>query len=133
MWVRSVTYTVKRPNAFAGNIFKAQSDYFNSLNPNIDFQLTIKSYCQYVIAPDFTPLENIEQVFECVCPAGFVLGCSTNILAEFVNTRDFANDEIPTIVAVTLHAMRLPTLWGQCGFDDAVAALKEFGLIVPNG
>lgn len=131
MWVRKITYTVKRPNAFAGNIFKAQSDYYNRLNPNIDFTLLINSYCKYVIAPDPTPLENIEEVFECVCPIGFVLGCATNITSRMVLTRDYSttDGEIPAEVVITLSAVRLPTSYGACSIERAVEALTSCGIL----
>lgn len=37
-WKHRVTYTVQRPNAFAGNIFKTQSAF----QPNVNFTLTVK-------------------------------------------------------------------------------------------
>lgn len=129
LWVRKITYTVQRPNAFAGNILKAQSDYYNRLNPNINFTMTVKSYCRYVISPTATPLENIEQVFECVCPVGFVLGCSSQFSGNFTNLRALANDEIPTIATITLHTVRLPTRYDQCGVNEAVARLQKLGIL----
>lgn len=129
LWVRSVTYTVQRPRAFEGNIFKAQSDYFNRLNPNINFTLTVKSYCRYVISPTETPLENIEQKFECVCPVGFVLGCSSQFSGTFTTLRTLAEDEIPTIVTITLHCVRLPTRYDSCGVNKAIARLQKFGIL----
>jgi len=133
LWVRKVTYTVQRPNAFAGNIFKAQSDWYNRLNPNINFTLSVKSYARYMISPEPTPLENIEQVFECVCPIGFVLGCSTQMSAFFTNLRAFAADEVPTIATITMHAIRLPTRYDSCGVNQAVTALQKYGLLPEAG
>lgn len=139
LWVRKVVYTVKRPNAFANSIFKAQSDFFNAKNPNIDFTLTIKSHCRYLISPDPTPLENIENTFECVCPVGFVLGCSAQIRATFVNTREFVGTsgqvvvgEIPTIAVITMHCVRLPTRYDSCALDTAVKALVSAGYLNPT-
>jgi hypothetical protein len=130
LWVRRVTYTVKRPNAFAGNIFKAQSDYYNRLNPNIDFTLIVNSYCRYTISPEFTPLENIESVFECVCPAGLILRCSANLVSQFVNTRTLQVDEVPTEAVITFHAMRLPMeFYGTCNGEMAVEFLKQKGYL----
>lgn len=144
LWVRRVTYTVRRPFAFAGNIFKAQSDYFNKLNPNIDFTLLINSYNRYVISPEQTPLENIETVFEAVAPAGLVLRCSANIVATFTNTRPLiptsgtpSVGEIPTEAIISLHATRLPTnVYGSCNQDMAIAMLQEMGYLpgkTPDG
>lgn len=129
LWVRKVTYTVQRPNAFAGNIFKAQSDEYNKLNPNINFTMTVKSYCRYVILPTQTPLENISQVFECVCPIGFVLGCSSQFSGTFTNLRAFEEDEVPTIATITFHTVRLPTRYNSCGVNEAVARLQKYGIL----
>lgn len=138
LWVRKVTYTVRRPNAFAGSIFKGQSDEFNKLNPNIDFTMTVKSYCRYVISDTPTPLENIEQVFECVCPIGFVLGCSSQILVSFVNNRALGDgtsntpNENPTEAVVSLHTVRLPTRYDSCSLEQAIKALTDRGLLSEN-
>lgn len=133
LWVRKVTYTVRRPSAFAGNILKAQSDYYNRLNPNIDFTMTVKSYCRYVISPTDTPLENIEQVFECVCPVGFVLGCNSSISGQFINRRVFQSDETDTEAIITMHCVRLPTRYDQCGMKEAVARLVKMGVLDESG
>lgn len=126
MWVREVTYTVRRPNAFQGNVFKAQSDYYNMLNPNIDFQLTINSYCRYLISPEFTPLENIKTVFSRVSTLGLVLRCSANINANFINLREFETDENPTEAIITMHGVRLPVeYYGQCNAEQSRAMLRE--------
>lgn len=133
LWIRKVMYTVSRPNAFPGNIFKAQSDHFNSLNPNIDFTLAIKSYCHYLISPDPTPLENIAIDFECVCPVNFLIGCNAVIRSEFTNRREFATDEVPVQATITFHAIRLPTSYQSCltrGYTAVLRELTERGAII---
>jgi hypothetical protein len=136
LWVRRVTYTVRRPDAFLNNIMKAQSDYYNSLNPNIDItQLTIKSYNRYVISPTNTPLENISTVFEAVAPAGLVLRTVATILATFTNLRAFT--EIPPgsnlNAVISFHATRLPTgFYGSVDPAVALALLTEMGYL-PGG
>lgn len=127
LWIRKVTYTVRRPLAFAGSIFKAQSDHFNKLNPNVDWTLTVRSFFDYVISPDPTPLENIEMVFECVCPIGFVIGCATTIDAWFTLRRALASDEVPYEVCITLHAVTLPRRY-DIGLQVAVAVLAAQGV-----
>lgn len=134
LWIRRVTYTVRRPNAFSGNILKAQSDYFNKLNPNIDFTLLIDSYCRILVSPGPTPLENIETVFECICPAGIVLRCSAGLLATFTLNRNLAPDEIPTEAIISLHGTVLPNgIYGACDNAFAIAALREWGAWIPPG
>lgn len=88
-WVQKVTYTVRRPLAFTNNIWKSQSDYYNSLNPNINFQLIINSYARYAISHDFMPLENISMAFDATAPAGIVMRYSASVQANFINTRPF--------------------------------------------
>jgi hypothetical protein len=127
LWVRKITYTVRRPNAFAGSIFKAQSDVNNRLNPNVDFRLTVKSFTDYVIASEPTPLETIELVFECVCPIGFVLGCAATIEADFTLRRALAADEIPYEVCIVIWAITLPRRY-DISLEIAIAALAARGI-----
>jgi hypothetical protein len=127
LWVRKITYTVRRPNAFAGSIFKAQSDVNNALNPNVDFTLTVKSFTDYVIASTPTPLESLELVFECVCPIGFVLGCAATIQADFTLRRALAADEVPYEVCIVIWAITLPRSY-NISLEIAIAALAARGI-----
>jgi len=136
LWIHSITYTVRRPNAFAGNILKSVSDFFNAKNPNIDFELIINSFCRYLIAATPTPLENLPMIFDCSCPVGMVLSCASSIKGHFTLNRNLAPSEIPTEVIISLIAMRLPTgVYGGCTNSVAIAALREYGLILsePSG
>lgn len=127
--VRKVVTTVERPNAFAGNIFKAQSDHFNSLNPNIHVQLEIDSWCKYVISSDFTPLQNLPIAFECCCPQPFVLTCNATIIGRFINRRVFFPGELPTEAIISFHVIRLPVPLDACTYTESLAALTRFGVI----
>lgn len=130
LWIREVKYTVRRPNAYLGSPLKGQSDFYNSLNPCIDFQLNINSYARYIISQQWTPLENIRETFQCVCPAGLVLGCSANVQALFRNVRTFGEEEIPTEAIITLSGVRLPLgSYGACQGQNAAALLKEMGYL----
>jgi len=127
LWIRKITYTVRRPNAFAGSIFKAQSDVNNALNPNVDFRLTVKSFTDYVIASEPTPLETLQLVFECVCPIGFVLGCAATIEADFTLRRTLAAEEIPYEVCIVFWAITLPRSY-NISLEVAIAALAARGI-----
>jgi len=127
LWIRKITYTVRRPNAFAGSIFKAQSDVFNAQNPNVDFTLTVKSFTDFVIASEPTPLETLELVFECVCPIGFVLGCAASIAANFTLRRALAADEVPYEVCIVFWAITLPRRF-DISLEVAIAALTARGI-----
>jgi hypothetical protein len=131
LWVREVTYTVERPNAFASSVLKAQSDYYNSLQPSMNFTLIVKGLCQYVISPDPTPLQSVSQSFECACPVGMVVGCNTTMSGTLNNRRAFdaAIGEIPTEVTLTFHSIRLPTRYDACNIGTALAALRSVKLL----
>jgi len=133
LWVRKVTYTVRRPVAFPlGGALRAQSDFFNMLNPNIDATLQINSFCRYFISPAPTPLELIPEAFSYVSPAGLVLRCSASIEANFANTRTFLAlaGETEVNASITFHCLRLPAgVYGGCDEQQARAALRELGYL----
>lgn len=129
LWIRSITYTVRRPLAYAGNIFKGVSDYFNQLQPNIDFTLEIKSYQNYLIATEPTPLETLNGSFNACCPTGLVLRCNSQVKASFTNLRAWADGELPVDASIVLHGLRLPAnLYGACNAEAAQALMRELGL-----
>lgn len=130
LWVRDVVYTVRRPLFQAGSPWKGLWDYYNARNPNIDFTLIIKSYCDYAISPDPTPLENIVTRFDCVCPAGLVLKYGATFDSFFTNLRALSADENPTEAIVTFQALRLPNrLYGSISYDKAVQELQARGYL----
>jgi hypothetical protein len=129
LWIRYIYTTVERPNAFAGSLFKSQSDYFNAQQPNVDVTLDIKSYCRYQIAISPFPLQLLSGAFECACPIGLVLGCAAQIEATFQNRRALAADEVPMRATVALWGIRLPTRYDSCNVDFAVKALIEAGIL----
>ena len=125
LWVTGVEYAVERPNAFAGNVLKSMSDFFNSLQPNIDFTLQIKSYCNYLIATEPVPLQTIRTCLR-KYPAGLVLRCGSSVKATFTNGRAWGETEVPVIATVVLHALRLPDrLYGMCTSEQAAALVRE--------
>jgi hypothetical protein len=128
-WVREVTYSVERFDAFANSALKAQSDYYNSLQPSVDFSLIVKGLCQYLIADTPTPLQNIRQMFECACPWGMVVGCNTTITANLTLRRTLTAADAPTEITITFHGIRLPTSYSSCTLDVARKALQAIGLL----
>lgn len=133
LWVREVKYTVRRPFAFpTGGVFRAQSDYFNMLNPCIDATLEIDSFCRYLISPSPTPLELIPASFSFAAPAGIVLRCSASMVSNMSNARTFlaSNGETEVDAAITFHCLRLPAgLYGGCDEQQAKAVLRELGYL----
>lgn len=130
MWVRSVQAVVRRPEYLAGNPLRDIANTAYSMNPDIDFTMLIKSWCNFAIASDPTPLGNLEEKFECVCPVGLVLTCGASIIGTFTNTRALADDEVPTEVIVTLSVTRLPRsgCYTQIGIEEALAVLQKQGI-----
>lgn len=128
LWVKDVKYAVERPNAFAGSVLKAQSDYYNSLQPSVDATLIVKGLCQYVISDTPTPLQNLREAFECACEFGMVVGCNTQITANLTLKRALQSDENPYEITISFHGMRLPVSYTSCTIDTAIAALQTLGL-----
>lgn len=120
--IRKVTYTVQYPQANVGSPGQGLFAYFNKLSPNIEFELTINAIINYVISLDFTPLENIEETFECICPAGLALTASTTIQAHFRTIAAIDPAQGPVQPVITLHGQRLP--YGVYSSCDAGTALK---------
>lgn len=127
-WIFDVRYTVRRPNWLPGSALKAQSDYYNALNPNIDVALTITSYQHYTVSADETPLENFAQRFECQCPGGIILafGCQ-GIDGEVTNGRTLQSTETPLEVVISLHAIMLGRSYGALREDDREQILTAAG------
>lgn len=135
VWLKDVQFTVRRPNYFPGNPLRDIANTAYARNPDIDVTLQIKSWCNFVISDDPTPLGNFAEVFECVCPVGLVLTCGASAIATFTNTRALIDpDEIPTEVIVSLHVMRLPrsNCYAQISIQDALAVLKKSGIACDN-
>lgn len=134
VWLKDVQATVRRPNYFPGNPLRDIANTAYAQNPDIDITLQIRTWCNFVISSDPTPLGNFEEAFSCVCPVGLVLTCGASAIATFTNTRALVDpDEIPTEVIVSLHVMRLPrsNCYAQISIQDALAVLKEKGICPP--
>lgn len=131
--IRQVKVTVRRPNAFSGNIFKPQSDHFNAENPNINVELEIDSFCRHLISSTPVPLENIEVMFDCECPPLIILKCYAKILAYFTLRRALAPSELPMDVHITFHGIRLPVSYSDCRYDEAVGFLNRHNVCCGPG
>jgi len=128
MWVRDIRATVRRPNYFPGNPLRDIANTAYAQNPDIDFTLEVKTWCNFAISLDPVPLGLIAETFECVCPVGLVLTCGASIIGSFTNTRALVDpDEIPTEVTVALHVTRLPrsNCYAQIDIATALSVLKD--------
>lgn len=132
-FVSDIRSTVRRPNAFAGSVFKAQSDLANAANSGIDVILRTQGGtpgAQFVINGSFMPLELIAPPIggatssPLVCD--WVLPHMQTIKAEFILTRTLASDEIPTEVTIAFSGSRLGcSMFNGMSIEAARAALNE--------
>lgn len=132
LWVCSTRYTVRRPNFAAGSLWKAQSDFFNMMNPGIDFTLVTKANCyDLAITPDPTPLENIREVFGESCPFGMVLTCGASFDSWFTYTRSLTEAGVlPMEAIVTFSGIRLKNgVYRGCSRDRAAEIVQ--GVLAP--
>ncbi len=136
-FVTDMRSTVNRPLAFAGSIFKAQSDVFNSQNPNIDCRLTVQGGnpgAQYVINGNFTPLELLAPPIAGATASpvmcNFTLRHMQTVKAEFVFNRALGEGENPTSVSIIFKGWRLGcSMYNGLSTQQARAALhEEYGI-----
>ncbi len=135
-FITDVRSTIVRPLAFAGSIFKAQSDVFNSQNSGIDVRLTVQGGTPgagYVINDNFTPLELMappatSPTSPMLC--NFMLGNMQTIKGEFTWNRAMADDENPTRVTIVFKGWRMScALYLGLDVVRARAMLKaEYGI-----
>lgn len=127
LWVCDVRTTVRRPLFAAGSLWKAQSDFYNSLNPGIDFTLVTKNNCyDLAISPDPTPFENVRGIFRSSCPFGIVLTCGATFDGLFTYTRSLTEAGVlPMEAIVTFSGIRLKNgAYRDCHYSDAVKTVQ---------
>lgn len=137
LWVRAVTYTVRRPKAFEGSIFKAQSDWTFARVPFIDATLQfVTPFCKAEVSIPPTPLELMPTSFDTSFPAGFLSRSDASINCSMVNRRqwvdvDSDDSDLPVEAIIALHCWRLP-LGPKDPFQQeaARALLRELGYTV---
>lgn len=137
LWVRALRYTVRRPNAFLDGdvvLFKAQSDWTNSQNPNIDVVLRfVTPFCEAEVGVEPTPLEVMPVNFDTSFPAGFFSRSDASINCTMVNRREWSahDGELPVEAIIALHCWRLPGgAYDRFNQEAARALLRELGYTV---
>ncbi len=136
-FVTDMRSTVRRPNAFAGSVFKAQSDVANAQNSGIDVQLRTQGGGlgdQYVINGSFTPLELVAPPIAGATQkpllCGWTLVNMQTVKADFILRRTLADDEIPTEASIIFTGMRLScSMFNGMSTEQARAALAALGVI----
>ena len=137
-WIKDLRYTIRRPDMFAGSIFKSQSDYYNCLEPYIDVYIAIDGQDKYLITNNFTPLESVAK--HANGPAGvnvlgnaWVVARDQNIFVDFQTQRDLDPDEVPYRVTLTIHMLELSGCdLRAVNYTEALCALRKMGMC-PEG
>lgn len=120
--VDSVRYTVDQPNAFAGSIFKAQSDYFFAQQSGLQCKIDVDGAPRYGVVPFFTPLKDALEFIGRKWPQGWVLTYNQSIRMAFQITTPLPS--VPVTVTVSycmwqgvgadwLVNMTVPAAWAE--------------------
>ncbi len=101
LWLRRLTWITRRPSTSS---FKCEPH----VTPQIDVQMEIHGRVQYLISPEFSPIENLQTVFEFVALTGAILFPSTEFKVAFKNPLILKT--YPVEVVISLHCMSGLTL-----------------------
>jgi len=133
-FVVDIRSTVQRPNAFAGSIFKAQSDFYNAMQSGIYVKLQVVGGppgSKYIINDNFTPLEVIApnangQGKSVICGMDATLLYSQTVRADLTLRRAYPESELPLDMTIAFLGWSLQC----CDYrnalppGDAVAYLR---------
>lgn len=133
-WIEKIDYSLLVPNAFAGNVFKTLWDSQLKQQPGINVKLSIRSGPRYVVSPQFTPLENLAQLWAVRWPAGWPLYKQQSVQAEFQLTQPPGGTTTPpyTVVLTFSGWQFLDYTVDEITPETARVRLKEAGIWVPN-
>jgi hypothetical protein len=134
-WIQRINYSLQQPNVFAGNVFKTLYDSQLKAQPGISVRVTVHSGPRYLVAPEFTPLENFANVIMDTWPAGWVLYKQQSIKAEFILTQappSVTPNGPPYNVVLTFTGWQFldPSI-DNMDPDDAAERLRAAGYTVP--
>lgn len=130
-WVQYMLYTVRRPMFNVGVFGRLEQDEYCKLNPYIDIHVRLTGREKYEVTEGMTPLENVASPASHPNPKAldWILTQDSNISIDALNTRAFADLEVPYIVRLTLVGKELSgcELPG-CAYDDVVCQLRKEGM-----
>jgi hypothetical protein len=136
-WIESLTYSVTPIGQFSGNIF--QTMYVANLRAatGVSVRASVHAGPRYLVAQQFTPLENFVNIFHSNWPCGWPLFKQQNILAEFLLTAVPGGDDSNlSAYSVTLSwsgwQFLDPSLEDMSG-DQARKCLRDCGIWTPDG
>lgn len=135
-WIDNIAYTLRAPNQFAGNVFKAQSDAALQRNTGVNARITVLGGPKYVNAPSFTPIENMFNQWASRWPHGWPIFKMQSIHMDFmlVAPPSAQNPNGPPLdMTITFNGSQFfDTSIDNVSTRDAVAGLRKMGYCVPD-
>jgi hypothetical protein len=111
--VDKLDFTIDQPAAFAGNIFKPQSDFYAQGMLGLQAKLNVDGAPRYAVAPFFTPLGALSTFVKSESwPMGWVLTYTQTIVMDFQATIPLPS--LPLTVTASLK------MWQPVGTDEFV-------------
>lgn len=135
-WIESIEYNILLPNVFTGQVLKSLSDAALRYSTGVIARLWCYDGPKYVIAQDFTPLENLLSNVEMRWPAGWRLEKNAALKADLQLTQaPYASDSNigPMIVNITFNGFQFfDPFIDQVPPFIAAQALREAGYCLPD-
>jgi len=110
--VDRLVFQIDQPNAFDGNVFKPQSDFYFGLQSGIEATLNVDGAPRYAVAPFQTPIRTLAAMVAEAWPHGWVLGHTQTINMAF-----FATITLPSLPTTVIATYRM---WQPVGTDEFV-------------
>lgn len=130
-WIDNIAVSVQQPNSFPGNVF--YTEYLENLkrNTGVNVKIQVSSGPRYVESLNFTPLENIAQVWAARWPKGWRIDRLQTVAIEAMLTQLPAST--PYLVVVTFNGWQYadPEL-DRVTTAEAICALEKAGLCIPQ-
>jgi hypothetical protein len=134
-WVKEIGYTVRRPDFAEGSVFKAQSDYYTTMQPSVDVRVNItgSNRLNVPMPQGFIPLEQLPKLAQ---DKLWTLPEDANVEIDFQLRRTLADTEVPYEVDVVLSCLEI--IQGKqymLAYQEARKWLVERGILEnnPNG
>lgn len=111
-YVRDMAFTIRRPNAFKGSVFKAQSDAENMFDSGINVRLTVDGCPKYTITDDAMPIELVARPATLAdsCCISFPLTATQVLRAIFTLSRNLDPGQANPCSAVVIAPSTLATV-----------------------
>lgn len=130
-WIDNLAVSVQQPNSFPGNIGYTQYLEYLKRNPGVNVRIQVQSGPRYIESLNFTPLENIAQVWAAQWPRGWRIDRLQTIGVDMMLTQ--VPVSTPYLVVVTFNTWQFadPDL-DRVSTTEALEALRKAGICVPQ-